>query len=208
MRSIVGNINSHSFNKILVETFQRIKQSPYIDYQSGPEKKFEIYCINNDNTKLIIGYTDEFVTEKKSQSLSALFYNKNNAIEVYNLLELLNNNPCNSFPELLEDSQDEIQNIQYQIDLIKNNDENEYRNDLHLYNQFVHTYYYMNKNQAFEALANDNSKLQNKFDALNMNQAKMLNKFKFVINKYEELSNNSKESSKIISKFLKKILKK
>ena len=66
----------------------------------------------------------------------------------------------------------------------------------------------MNKNQAFEALANDNSKLQNKFDALNLNQAKMLNKFKFVINKYEELSNNSKESSKIISKFLKKILKK
>ncbi len=207
MRSIVGNINSHSFNKILVETFQRIKQSPYIDYQSGPEKKFEIYCINNDNTKLIIGYTDEFVTENKSQSLSALFYNKNNAIEVYNLLELLYNNPCNSFPELLEDSQDEIQNIQYQIDLIKSNDENEYRNDLHLYNQFVHTYYYMNKNQAFEALEKDNSQLQKKFNVLNINQAKMLNKLKYVINKYEELSNSSKESSTIISRFFKKILK-
>ena len=204
MRSIVGNINNRSINKIIAETFQKIKNVPYLNYQLGPEKRFEIYCMNNDDTKLVIGLVGEFKTDNKNPSSAILFYNKVNAIQVYNLLDYLNNNVYNSFPELLESSQDEIEQIQSQIDLIKIRDGEEYKNDLELYNRFIQTYYYSNTKQAYMALVNNNTKLQNDYNDLSVNQNQTLKKLSFVLNKYEELENKSK-NEKVEYNFIKKL---
>ena len=133
-----------------------------------------------------------------------IFYNRKNAIEVYNLLDMVNNNSINSFPELIDNYQFEIEELLYKIELIKTEDEKEYQKDKDLYNNLIKSYYYYNTSNEYVYLRKSNYDLMKKYNYLRENREKTLKQLNFTLNKYQEI--NNKEKKKSDKNFFKKIL--
>ena len=206
MRSIVNNSNNRLLNILIHDEYQKVKSNPYMIFQAGPEKKYEIYCINNDESRLILGYIDDYNIDTTQSDESEVFYNRNNAIEVYNLLDIVNNNSINSFPELIDNYQSEIEQLLYKIELIKTKDEKEYQKDKDLYNNLIKSYYYYNTSNEYDYLRKSNYDLMKKYNYLRENREKTLKQLNFTLNKYQEINNKENEKKKSDKNFFKKIL--
>ena len=206
MRSIVNNSNNRLLNILIHDEYQKVKSNPYMIFKSGPEKKYEIYCINNDESRLILGYIDDYKIDSPKSDEAEIFYNRNNAIEVYNLLDIVNNNSINSFPELIDNYQSEIEQLLYKIELIKTEDEKEYQKDKDLYNNLIKSYYYYNTSNEYDNLRKSNFNLIKKYNSLLENRDKTLKQLGYTLNKYQEINNKENEKKKSDKNFFKKIL--
>ncbi len=212
MRSIVNNSNNRLLNNIIHDEYQKVKSNPYMIFQAGPEKKYEIYCINNDESRLILGYIDDYNIDTTQSDESEVFYNRNNAIEVYNLLDIVNNNSINSFPELIDNYQPEIEQLLYKIELIKTEDEKEYQKDKDLYNNLIKSYYYYNTSNEYDNLRKSNFNLIKKYNSLLENRDKTLKQLSYTLNKYQEINtkedNEKKENKNFFKRIIYKLLQK
>lgn len=212
MRSIVNNSNNRLLNNIIHDEYQKVKSNPYMIFQAGPEKKYEIYCINNDESRLILGYIDDYNIDTTQSDESEVFYNRNNAIEVYNLLDIVNNNSINSFPELIDNYQSEIEQLLYKIELIKTEDEKEYQKDKDLYNNLIKSYYYYNTSIEYDNLRKSNYNLIKKYNTLLENRDKTLKQLSYTLNKYQEINtkedNEKKENKNFFKRIIYKLLQK
>ena len=204
MRSIVNSSNNRLLNILIHDEYQKVKSNPYMNFKTGPEKKYEIYCINNDESRLILGYIDDYKIDTTQGDESEVFYNRNNAIEVYNLLDIVNNNSINSFPELIDNYQSEIEQLLFKIELIKTEDEKEYQKDKDLYNNLIKSYYYYNTSNEYDYLRRSNYNLIKKYNSLLENRDKTLKQLSYTLNKYQEI--NTKEKNKSDKNFFKKML--
>ena len=212
MRSIVNNSNNRLLNNIIHDEYQKVKSNPYMIFLAGPEKKYEIYCINNDESRLILGYIDDYNIDTTQSDESEVFYNRNNAIEVYNLLDIVNNNSINSFPELIDNYQPEIEQLLYKIELIKTEDEKEYQKDKDLYNNLIKSYYYYNTSNEYDNLRKSNFNLIKKYNSLLENRDKTLKQLSYTLNKYQEINtkedNEKKENKNFFKRIIYKLLQK
>ena len=212
MRSIVNNSNNRLLNNIIHDEYQKVKSNPYMIFQAGPEKKYEIYCINNDESRLILGYIDDYNIDTTQSDESEVFYNRNNAIEVYNLLDIVNNNSINSFPELIDNYQPEIEQLLYKIELIKTEDEKEYQKDKDLYNNLIKSYYYYNTSNEYDNLRKSNFNLIKKYNSVLENRDKTLKQLSYTLNKYQEINtkedNEKKENKNFFKRIIYKLLQK
>lgn len=202
MRTIIAKDES-AYKYCLDKYIELKKQDEEPIFDKQPIKKYEIYKLKDGSEKLMLINTEYLGKSWKKE----LYYDKQIAIEIYNIMLQLEENIENSFPELMELCQEEIIEKQEKIEELRKKDEQKYQEAVNVYNL-------MKKSGILQTVQNNLSSAQNENFALkekienNSNLIKDLSKkLQIALNKVEELQNRRVGLLGRIAKIFKKAKK-
>ena len=175
----------------------KLKQDEIFELDEKPNKKYEIYRISLNIEKTMLCDTKYFSDSNEKE----VYYNKNIALEMYDLILQLESDVSNSFPELIEMYQEEIYNIQNKIQILKNKDEKKYEEAIKVYEFVSNTEILHGLKDKYESNKQKIVYLQGELDEMYNIVRKLANKLEIALEKYKELKLEKRS-------WLEKILKK
>lgn len=191
--------NIFYIKKICSDRYMELKldQDEIFELDKKPNKKYEIYKISLNIEKTMLCDTKYFSDSNEKE----VYYNKNIALEIYDLMLQLESDVSNSFPELIEMYQEEIYNRQNRIQTLKNEDEKKYQEAIKVYEFVSNTEILQGIKEKYELNKQEIVYLQKKLDETHDIVINLAKKLEIALDKYKELKLEK-------SSWLKKIFKK
>lgn len=174
--------------KVCLERYIALKsqEDSSFEFDNRPIKKYEIYKLCIDTEKLMMCDTKYFSDSEEKE----VYYDKDIAFEIYEIMSQLEENVANSFPELLELYQEEIIEKQREIEDLQKEDEAKFQ-------EAINTYELINASDIFQKMKNDyefsqkeNFELKEQLEKSSQMIRDLSKKLQVSLKKYEELKNS------------------
>ena len=173
--------------KFCIDKYIELKNEMVGQYlwEEVPKKKYEIYKLIADGEKIFMIDTDFFPEAGEKE----VYYDKEIAMKIYENMINLQDNVLNSFPDLMDFYQKEIEDIQAKIEKLKIEDENKYNEDLKYFKIIYDSNIFKSLKQELEISKKENLKLRFKVEKANNIIKSLSKKLEISLERVQELQN-------------------
>lgn len=185
LKEIDKKQKENAVRKICIDKYSetRAENTDSNIWEKEPKKEYEIYKLKLDTEELMLINT-KYLSESVEKEV---YYDKNIAIKIYDNMFQLEQNIENSFPELMEMHQQEIATIQEEINRLKKEDEQKYKEAVNTYNTIVNSGILEIIKENINQIKIENENLKGKLQKSNNIIQDLSKKLQITLNRVEEL---------------------